>query len=145
MRIYYRGPDAFLTDEHFIWNGSERADFVIRDLREVGRIRSVAAGLSTNTVLVVTTALAFFVAGWLMVAPAAAYPLSLVVVAASVATLAVRQRRKVSLWQVQATYRGSRVTIYASSDERVFNQVTRALSRAIEDARSSSAPYRLAA
>jgi hypothetical protein len=59
--------------------------------------------------------------------------------------LVVRRRRKISLWQVQATYRGSRVTIYASSDERVFNQVTRALSRAIADGRSSSAPFRLAA
>jgi hypothetical protein len=145
MRIYYRGPDAFLTDEHLTWNGPERVDFAIRDLREVGRVQSVAAGLSAWTVLVVSTVLAFFVAGWLVLAPATTYPLSFLVLAVSVATLVVRQRRKVSLWQVQATYHGSRVTIYASSDERVFNQVTRALCRAIQDARSSSAPYRLAA
>jgi hypothetical protein len=145
MRIYYRGPDAFLTDEHLTWTASGRSAFVIRDLREVGRVRSVAAGLSTGTVLAVIVALAAFVAAWLVVAPAATYPLSLAVFAAAVTTLVVRRRRKISLWQVQATYRGSRVTIYASSDERVFNQVTRALSRAIADGRSSSAPFRLAA
>lgn len=144
MRIYYRGPDALLTDDHFTWHGPERADFSIRDLREVGRVRSVAPGLSPHTLLVVGAMLAFAVA-WPLVAPFAAYSVILVVLAAAMTTLVIGRRRKVSLWQVQATYRGSRVTIYASADERVFNQVTRALSRAIEDARSPVPPYRLAA
>jgi len=146
MRIYYRGPDAFLTDEHFSWNGPEPVNFALRDLREIGRVRSVAAGIGLGTVLAGLAALALFLAGWLVVAPATAYPLSLVVVvAAAVATMAVRKRRTVSLWQVQATYHGSRVTVYASTDERVYNQVTRALCRAIQDGRSASMPYRLAA
>jgi hypothetical protein len=36
---------------------------------------------------------------------------------------------------VHATYRGVVTVIYQSTDERVFNQVTRALMRAIEDGR----------
>lgn len=35
---------------------------------------------------------------------------------------------------LQATYRGTTVTLYASADQRVFNQVARALRRALEDA-----------
>ena len=144
MRIYYRGPDALLTDEHFTWQGPARADFSIRDLREVGRVRSVARGLSSRTLLAVGAMLAFAVA-WFLAAPFAAYSVILVVAAAAATTLVIGGRRKVSLWQVQATYRGSRVTVYASADERVFNQVTRALSRAIADARSPVTPDRLAA
>ncbi|GID95448.1 DUF6232 family protein [Amorphoplanes digitatis] len=144
MRIYYRGPDAFLTDEQFTWNGPERADFNIRGLREVGRVRRDATGLSLRTLLLVGAVLAFATAG-LMVAPSAAYSVIPVALAAAMTTVVIGGRRKVSLWQVQATYRGSRVTIYASTDERVFNQVTRALSRAIEDARSPAAPHRLTA
>jgi hypothetical protein len=143
VRIYYRGPDALLTDEHFTWHGPERAHFSIRDLREVGRVRSVASGLSSRTLLVVGAMLACTVP-WLLAAPFAAYSVILIVLATAATTLAVGRRRKVSLWQVQATYHGSRVTIYASADERVFNQVTRALSRAIGDARSPAPPNRLA-
>jgi hypothetical protein len=145
MRIYYRGPDAFLTDEHFTWNGPEPANFAIRDLREVGRVCSVAAGIGIRTVLVAGSVLAVFVAAWFAVAPAAAYPLSLGVVAAGIVAMVVRRRRTVSLWQVQATYHGSRVTVYASTDERVYNQVTRALCRAIQDGRPAPVPHRLAA
>ncbi|MET8147352.1 DUF6232 family protein [Actinoplanes sp. NPDC049668] len=144
MRIYYRGPDAFLTDEQFTWNGPVRADFNIRGLREVGRVRRDATGLGIRTVLVVGAILAFATA-WLMVTPSAAYSVIPVALAAAVTTVVLGGRRKVSRWEVQATYRGSRVTIYATADERVFNQVTRALSRAIRDARSPAAPHRLTA
>jgi hypothetical protein len=40
---------------------------------------------------------------------------------------------------LRATYRGATVTLYTSTDQRVFNQVTRALRRAIEDAHPPAA------
>ena len=39
------------------------------------------------------------------------------------------------LFTLAATYRHERVCLYATHDERVFNQVRRALRRAIEDLR----------
>ena len=39
------------------------------------------------------------------------------------------------LYTLAATYRHERVCLYATHDERVFNQVRRALRRAIEDLR----------
>jgi hypothetical protein len=48
-------------------------------------------------------------------------------------------------WQVRASYLGSHVTVYTSVDQRVFNQVTRALRRAVEDARPTRADHGLAA
>lgn len=70
------------------------------------------------------------------------------------ATYAVRDLRDVCihhlttgvvLWRLRprtfvlyATYRGIGVALYSSTDERVFNQVSRALRRAIEDSRMLS-------
>jgi hypothetical protein len=39
-------------------------------------------------------------------------------------------------WELWATYRGQPVMVYSCADVRVFNQVTRALHRAIEDGRT---------
>lgn len=77
------------------------------------------------------------------------------------ATYAVRDLRDVCihhvttgvvLWRLRprtfvlyATYRGTGVALYASTDERVFNQVSRALRRAIEDSRMLSFQARPAA
>ena len=63
----------------------------------------------------------------------------------SVARWGLRSRTRPRRSELQATYRGSRVVLYASSNVRVFNQVTRALRRAVEDARPPSDDYDLAA
>jgi hypothetical protein len=47
-------------------------------------------------------------------------------------------------WELRATYRGRQVTLYSSFDSRVFNQVARALRRAVEDARPAIGRYDLA-
>jgi len=52
----------------------------------------------------------------------------------------VRSRR----WELRATYRGHDVVLYSTSDTRVFNQVARALRRAVEDARPPIRRHQLA-
>lgn len=47
-------------------------------------------------------------------------------------------------WELRATYQGHEVILYASCDTRVFNQVARALRRAVEDTRRPAAGYGLA-
>ena len=42
--------------------------------------------------------------------------------------------RRAQVWELHATYRNAAVVLYASNDARVFNQVGRALRRAMEDA-----------
>jgi hypothetical protein len=74
-----------------------------------------------------------------------AYALGAVAVAVPTVWAAARTRTRPRRSELQATYRGSRVVLYASSDVRVFNQVTRALRRAVEDARPPSDDYDLAA
>jgi hypothetical protein len=74
-----------------------------------------------------------------------AYAFGALAVAIPTIWAAARTRMRSQRWELRATYRGTRVLLYASSDVRVFNQVTRALRRAVEDARPPSDDYDLAA
>ena len=46
MRTYYRGPDAVITDTHFVWQSPSVQIFAIDDLYDVRLERTVAAGPS---------------------------------------------------------------------------------------------------
>ncbi|MEV4703645.1 DUF6232 family protein [Actinoplanes sp. NPDC049316] len=135
MRVYYRGPDALLTDEHFVWRtATANRIFAVADLRDVGLVRGEVANsqlagmLVTAAGLVTLTAASWGLAGAAVGFTAAAVAL----VVGMVVTVSLRQRAA-RRWRLTATYRGLAVTLYASADLRVFNQVTRALRRAIED------------
>jgi hypothetical protein len=132
MRTYYRGPDAVVTSTVFAGRTSAKP-YAIRDLKNVRITR-------TEQILPSPTHVA---AGLLLIA-AAAWPLwkasplyALALVALGMPTLvagAVMWRLRPQTWELQATYHGATVVLYRSSDQRVFNQVTRALRRAIEAA-----------
>ncbi|AGZ42463.1 DUF6232 family protein [Actinoplanes friuliensis] len=131
MRTYYRGPDAAVTDELFIWQSGATRAFVLEELRDVGRVQQESSRLSR---VIAGVLLAVAGAVWVQLElPARWY----VGVGALVAALAIigwpsHSRR----WTLKAAYRGEEdVTLYSSADPRVFNQVARALGRAIEDSR----------
>ena len=131
MRTYYRGPDAAVTDELFIWQAGATRAFVVAELHHVGRVREDGSRLGR---IVAAVVLAVVGAGWVQLAlPARWY----VGTAALVVALVVAGwPPHVRSWTLRAGYRGdAEVTVYASADPRVFNQVSRALQRAIEDAR----------
>jgi hypothetical protein len=88
MRTYYRGPDAVVTSDFFVWRTTPAREFAIRDLSHVGIAHGPARW-------------------WL--------------------------RRRCS--ELHARHRGLPTLLYLSHDPRVFNQVSRALRRAIEDSR----------
>jgi hypothetical protein len=90
MRTYYRGPDAVVTSELFVWLTRPARIFVIRELRDVG-----ITGTAVDR-------------GWW----------------------------RTGRWsELRASYRGSDVILFAGTDTRVFNQIARALRRALEEAR----------
>ncbi|MET0418324.1 MAG: DUF6232 family protein [Actinoplanes sp.] len=131
MRIYYQGPEAVVTSDFFIRRGSVPNTFAIRDLRGVciapetadgfGPVGYTAAASLAAAVVVLGLAGPWFAAGFLGLATA------------SVGCVAVRWRQRPRRQELRADYRGETVTLYASCDERVFNQVSRALRRALEN------------
>jgi hypothetical protein len=133
MRIYYRGPDVVVTSELFVRHGPAPGRFAIRDLRDVGIAPVVPPGVRPEVVVppaavaALVTAAVVSAVGGVLVAVAIA-----VSAGAAGVVFAVISQRRPRLWELRATYRGREVTLYVSADARVFNQVGRALRRAIE-------------
>jgi hypothetical protein len=146
MRTYYRGPDALVTQERFVWQTASPRVFAVPALENVVLARCDVPAARSGTALPVALILIPLAgASWLLAGPVVGAALAFLAVLAGVAALAVRPRRTVREWQVRATYFGTHVTVYASTDQRVFNQVTRALRRAREDTRPIVARPGLAA
>ncbi|MBO3740769.1 DUF6232 family protein [Actinoplanes flavus] len=141
-RIYYRGPDALVSDDQFVWHPHSAPQvFAISDLRNVGlvqapsRIRPYAPALAAG-------ALAAAVAGWTLLPDPAIYVLVFLGLAVPGVAMLWREPGR---WELHAQYRKTAVVLYSSADARVFNQVSRALRRAMEDTRRTPWGYGLAA
>jgi hypothetical protein len=138
MRTYYKGPDAIVTDEHFIWRSSANQLFAVSDLHNVGLVKGGIAGFRPVAALAVTASLAVATAAvWQAFGAAVGYSVAALAVTVAALTLASAYQRAARIWHVQATYRGMETTVFSSADVRVFNQVTRALRRSIEDSRQA--------
>jgi hypothetical protein len=147
MRTYYRGPDALVTDEHLIWRvaAGRTRSFVIRDLHHVGLARADADRRPDVAVVAAAALVAFAGTAWLTTGPVIGMAAGFVALIAAAVAVSTRQHRAVQTWQVHAAYRGVDTVVYESADVRVFNQVTRALRRSIEDDRAEPSTYGLAA
>ena len=131
-RTYYRGPDAVVTSEVFIWRTTPPKIFVIRELKRVGIVRrdiDRRSRIPKNGAGAVVLAVAI----WPIVdTPVLITTVALAVAVPAVAVIAYWHNRP-RLWELHALYRGAEVMLYAATDARVFNQVSRALRRAMED------------
>ncbi len=146
MRTYYRGPDALVNQEHFVWRTSSPRIFIVRELQNAVLVRCNVPDRRLNPALLVALTLtALATVSWVLVSPVVGATIGFLAVLTAAAAMATQPRRTVYEWQVRATYHGAVVTIYASADQRVFNQVARALRRAVEDARPTSEDHGLAA
>jgi hypothetical protein len=141
-RIYYRGPDALVSDDRFVWHPTATPQvFTIPDLRNVGLVQAPARVRPYAPAFAVV-AIAAAAAGWILLPDPAVYVLTFLALAIpGVAAL----WREPGHWELHAQYHGVAVVLYSSADARVFNQVSRALRRAMEDRRRTSWGVGLAA
>jgi hypothetical protein len=137
-RTYYRGPDAVVTDRLFVWHTTPAKGFVVRDLRKVALGRTETDRLRAFTPHVAGGAAIAAAATWMLVHTPVALAVSAATVSVPAAFALAAHLVRVTRWELRASYHGREVLLYASTDERVFNQVARALRRAVEDARSPS-------
>lgn len=146
MRTYYRGPDAFVTADRFVWLTETPKIVPIRELRDIGLVQHLPRRRPADAAVAVSAGLgAFAAAGWLTLGIAAGAGVSVLAVLAMTVALRTRRSRGTRTFRVVATVNGIRTMIYEARDLRVFNQVTRALRRSVEDDRRSHAGYGLAA
>ncbi|MET1004715.1 MAG: DUF6232 family protein [Propionibacteriaceae bacterium] len=133
MRTYYRGPDVVVTSTVFA-DRSTGKPYVIRDLRKA----HIACTHHFQPALVFAIAglTLMAVAAWPLTKASPIYGWTLLALGVPALTaVATLWRLRPQTWELWATYRGADVLLYSSSHTRVFNQVSRALQRAIEDAR----------
>ncbi|BFU47356.1 DUF6232 family protein [Krasilnikovia sp. MM14-A1004] len=140
-RTYYRGADAVVTDERFVWHTTSTRVFEIRELQQVQLVRGQPAArrypiMAGGVVLLASAGLAT-----LTTPPSILLGLLTVAIPGALAVTLSRTRSRT--WQLEATYRGRDVVLYTQSDPRVFNQVSRALRRAMEAARPPTTGYGL--
>ncbi|MEV6600321.1 DUF6232 family protein [Actinoplanes sp. NPDC051346] len=135
MRTYYHGPDAVVTEKYFVWRTNPAKVFVIEELRDIELVRGRPGGWGTGEALVAAAAVVTLASvGWTLGGVVVAF-VAATLGSALAATLVATRRRATRSWYVQAYRHGGRVTLYSAVDARVFNQVTRALRRAVEDSR----------
>lgn len=144
-RTYYRGPDAVVTDKLFVWRTTPTKGFVVRDLRNVQLVRGTNGSLGPYAAYIAGGAAILVAAVWTMLGSLATYALGFLAVAVPAGFAVAGMRTRTRRWELRATYRGTHVVLYASSDARVFNQVVRGLRRALEDARPQSDDHDLVA
>jgi len=144
-RTYYRGPDAVVTDDRFVWHTSPMKSFAVPELHNVGLVYTKTAPLRTYAAPMAGGTLVLAAATWAVIDHPVAYVLGFLglVIPSTTAVISWRGRRR--QWELHATYRGRAVVIYAATDERVFGQVARGLRRSMEAARSPAHGYGLAA
>jgi hypothetical protein len=141
-RIYYRGPDALVSDDRFVWHPTTAPQvFAIPDLRNVGLVQAPSRVRPYAPAFAVV-ALAAAAAGWLLLPDPTIYVLAFLGLAVPGVAMMWREPGR---WELHAQYRGTAVVLYSSPDPRVFNQVSRALRRAMEDRRRTSWGFGLAA
>jgi hypothetical protein len=144
-RTYYRGPDAVVTDKLLIWRTTPAKEFAVRDLRNIGLVQADVDHLRPYTAHITAGALVLVIATWTMLDRPAAYIVGALAVALPAVFAVAAWRTRPRRWELRAIHRGHEVVLYASSDARVFNQVARALRRAVEDARPPSGDHDLIA
>ena len=134
MRTYYRGSDALVTDDHFVWRASSTHIFAIGELRNIVIVQGPLTGASQGPALAAGAGLLLLAAtSWVLLGSTVGYTATAAAILLTLMVMSVTGRRTTRPWHLFATYRGGPVTIYSASDLRIFNQVTRALRRSIEN------------
>ncbi|MEV6596572.1 DUF6232 family protein [Actinoplanes sp. NPDC051346] len=129
--FYYHGREMIITDQALIRLGNGVARYRIKHIGRVGMVRRSRCGPASSGGIVVIVALLTvgLVAGSVL-----QRPLLPAIAAILAATLACR-RLYVPRMELWAEYRGSVAVLFSSTDPRVFGQVSRALTRAVESCR----------
>ena len=135
MRVFYRGPRALITADVITARSSASRSYVLADLSDLYLVTQQSAGGPGGSRTMGVSALV----GGILVVPVmgrASVVLTTVAVAVLLLCAFVCLRTgSPAHRELVATYRGSRVVVFASDDEREFGQVCRGIQRAMEQRR----------
>jgi hypothetical protein len=132
MRVYYRGPRALITADTITVARSTSRSYLLSELASVYVVRQRAAQSLRSTRSMGVSALV----GSLMIVPIAGRTsvvlAAVIFVGLLVCAFVCLRVGPPAHHELVATYRGRQVLVFASDDQREFNQVCRGLQRARE-------------
>jgi Family of unknown function (DUF6232) len=131
VTVFYRGLHAVITQEFFETTQPARLQFTIKDFTDVHIVRiEPPLGEGRRSVGLSTLAAALLVVPLVgLVSQISAGLAAVVFLSGSLLSL---RRRKAVRWELVATLMGRPVTLFESDDRTEFDQVCRALRRALE-------------
>lgn len=133
MRTYYRGRDAVVTSEIFLRRASSARSFAIHEMYDVRMARIAGNGRIRLLIAAAASVAGLAVASWAW--STGSYPTLFLLALITPGTIAgtLLWQRRPDRWELRALCRGRQVIVFSSADATTFNQVSRALRRAIED------------
>jgi hypothetical protein len=129
--VFYRGRRALITQHVFETMHVARLQYAINDLTDVHIVRIDPQLDPGRRVLALSAVVAAFVVVPI-VGTASTIVAGLAVVVLLSGSVATMRRRLPVRWELSAVCRGQRVTLFESENQVEFDQVCRALRRALE-------------
>lgn len=127
-RLYDRS-DVVVTHRWFHAGGHH---YHIADLRNVVKARRAThVGVTVAMLIAIVEAL-LIIPVLAAMGPASASPIALLALVVPTAVAAVCAKRRPPRWELRAIYRGLEVCLFGGTDRKEFEEVARALRRAIE-------------
>jgi hypothetical protein len=134
MTIYYVSKKLVITERAMIIRRTPEVRIPVADLHPVRAERHVTAvpGRRPPLIHLAGGALALVaITGPVLDSPAVLVSAVLTVFTAA-AVAGIRRRARTTAWELWATYREAEICLYRTASEREFNQIKRALLRALE-------------
>lgn len=139
MPIFYRGPGANITHEVFQVLSPVSRSFAIRELRRIHIVQTQddspgtgARAVTASAVGLSAVALVVLVTAGQFAGPSMWTVLVMLAVGVSATVSTGCWRTGPQPYELRAIYRGQRVCLLRTADERLLGQVSRALLRAVE-------------
>ncbi|GIM90242.1 DUF6232 family protein [Paractinoplanes toevensis] len=128
--VFYRGSRILVTSHHIdVINGGR---YLVRDLSQVTRVHSYQYPASTVALLAGAVELVLGLVLTMYFGVAAMFGVAVVDAAGLAAAILLDHRRNPRWMELRATCRGRRIVLFRSRNQREFEQVRRAVIRAIE-------------
>jgi hypothetical protein len=132
MTVFYRGPRALITHKVIEVPYVARRSFLIRELSSVHIVHTAPTGRLSQHRLLSAAALASMFLTVPVAGQASGVLAGLIVVASMICAGACLRIKEVVRYDLVAIQRGRLVVVFSSSDLREFEQVCRAVRRALE-------------
>jgi hypothetical protein len=132
MHVHFRDNHVLVTDEVFATRWPDPQRFYVAELEDLHVVQGAVDPLVNSAIHIAATIASVALAAAALLRSVEFWLIAISIVAVAGAVAGSCWRLCSRPLELRATYRGYRVLLFSSPDERTFGQVRRALMRAVE-------------